>query len=319
MRNLGAWVFPFVLSTLCVHAAYGQNYPSKYVRIVTTEPGSASDFASRLIAQRLSETLGQQVIVDNRGGGIAAIELVAKAQPDGYSLLLYGALIWLLPYMRDHVPWDPVRDFAPITLVLSSPNILVVHPSLPVKSVKDLIALAKAKPGELNYSSGPAGTSTHLAAELFKSMARVDIVRVPFKGNVPGLAALISGEVQLVFPTAGSGSIHVKSGRLRALAVTSAEPSALFPGLPTMAESGLPGYETVSILGMFAPAKTPENILRRLHQEIVAVVNRADVKEKLLSAGAEARTSTPEELAATVKAEMAKWSRIIKDAGIRAD
>jgi len=213
---------------------YGQSYPNKPVRIVTSQPGSGNDLVSRVIAQGLTGGLGQQVIVDNRG--VIAAEIVAKSPPDGYTLVLYGPPLWLLPFMRDNVPWDPVRDFAPITLAVSTPNLVVVHPSLPVNSVRQLIALAKASPGELNYGS-TAGASPHLAAELFKAMARVDMVGVSYKGAGPALNGLLGGQVHLMFPNASTVMPHVKSGRLRALAVASAEPSALAPDLPTVARS----------------------------------------------------------------------------------
>jgi tripartite-type tricarboxylate transporter receptor subunit TctC len=300
-------------------AATGQNYPNKPIRIVTTEPAGAADIATRLIAPGLTGSLGQQVIVDNRSGAgsVAAIESVAKGPPDGYTLLLHGSPVWLMPFMRDHVPWDPVRDFSPITLAVTLPNLLVVHPSLPVRSVKELIALAKARPGELNYGSGSTGASNHLAAELFSAMARVSMVRIPYKGGGPAVLGLIGGQVQLMFATAASVSPHVKSGRLRALAVTSAEPSALFPGLPAVAASGLPGYEAGTIYGVFAPANTPALLIERLHQEIARALNRAEVKERLFNSGMEAAGSSPEAFAAVIKSDMAKWGKVIRDAGIR--
>ena len=296
-------------------AALGQVYPIKPIRIVTAEPGGGLDFAGRLIAQGLTSNLGQQVIVDNRGP--IAAEIVAKSLPDGYTLLFYGSPIWLAPFLRDRVTYDPVRDFAPITLAVSLPNVLVLHPSIPVSNLKELIALAKAKPGELNYSSGPAGSSNHLAVELFKSMAGVNVVRIPYKGAGPALNALIGGQVQLMFPNAGAVGPHVKSGRLRALAVTSAQPSAIAPELPTMAASGLPGYESVSPLGIFASAKTPTAIIDRLNHEIVRVLATAAVKEKFFNMGIETVGSSPGQFAAVVKADMATWGKVIKDAGIR--
>jgi tripartite-type tricarboxylate transporter receptor subunit TctC len=306
-------MFPAGMMALGAGAASGQSYPSKLIRIVTAAPGSANDWGARLIAQELAPSLGQQLIVENRGG--LGAEVVAKAQPDGYTLLFYGGSVWLLPFLRDNVPWDPVRDFSPVTLALSSPNIVVVHPSLPVKSVKALIALARARPGELNYAAGTIGASPHLSTELFKAMAGVDIVRVGYKGTGPSVIALVGGEVHLMFAGLGSVAPHVKSGRLRALAVTSARPSALAPELPTVAAS-LPGYETASILGIFAPAKTPAAIINRLHQEIVRAINRTEVKERLFNAGVEVVGSSPEEFAATVKDDMARMGKVIKNAGI---
>jgi len=300
-------------------AASGQDYPRKPIRLVTAEPGGGNDFAARLIVQGLGGSLGQPMIVDNRGGagGIIAADIVAKAQPDGYTLLLYANNIWIIPLLRSNTPFDVIRDFAPITWAAKSPNIMVVHPALPVKSVEDLIAHARARPGELNYGSGGTGSSTHLAVELLKSMARVNIVRVPFKGNAPALNALFAGEVHVMIATAGTVAPHLKSGRLRALAVTSAQPSPLAPGLPTMAASGLPGYESMQIYGVFAPNGTAAAILKRLNEALVRVLDRADVKEKFLAAGVEPVGSTPQQLAATIRSEIARMSKVIKDAGIR--
>ena len=241
---------------------------------------------------------------------------MSKAPPDGYTLLIDAASFWIGPLLQE-TPYDPVKDFAPVTLTDSAPNVLVVNPSLPVKSVKELIALAKARPGELNYGSSSTGSTPHLAAELFNMMAGVKIVRVPFKGSGPAVISLLGGQVQLMFATAGSVAPHVKSGRLRALAVASLQPSALAPGLPTIAASGVPGYEAVAFEGMFAPAKTPVAIIDRLNQEIVRVLNRAEVKERFFNAGVETVGSTPEEFAAAIKSNVAKWGKLIKDAGIR--
>jgi tripartite-type tricarboxylate transporter receptor subunit TctC len=299
--------------------ASAQNYPTKPIRMVTAEPGGGNDFSARLIVQGLGGSLGQPMIVDNRGGagGIIAADIVAKAQPDGYTLLLYANNIWIIPLLRRNTPFDVIRDFAPITWAAKSPNTVVVHPSLPVKSVEDLIAYAKARPGELNYGSGGTGSSTHLAVELFKSMTGVNIVRVAFKGNAPALNGLFAGEVHLMIATAGTVAPHLKSGRLRALAVTSAQPSPLAPGLPTVAASGLPGYESMQIYGVFAPSRTPAAIVKRLNEEIVRVLGRADVKEKFLASGVEPVGSTPQQLAATIKSEIVRMGKVIKDAGIR--
>jgi len=300
-------------------AATGQDYPRRPIRLVTAEPGGGNDFAARLIVQGLGSSLGQPMIVDNRGGagGIIAADIVAKAQPDGYTLLLYANNIWIIPLLTSNAPFDVVRDFAPITWAAKSPNIMVVHPALSVKSVEDLIAHARARPGELNYGSGGTGSSTHLAVELLKSMAGINIVRVPFKGNAPALNALFAGEVHMMIATAGTVTPHLKSGRLRALAVTSAQPSPLAPGLPTMAASGLPGYESIQIYGVFAPSRTAAAIVTRLNQEIVRVLGRAEVKEKFLAGGVEPVGSTPQQLAATIRSEIARMSKVIKDAGIR--
>ena len=291
-----------------------QNYPNKPIRMVAPEVGGASDIVARLIAQGLAASLGQQVVVDNRGS--IAPELGAKAPPDGYTVLAYGSPLWLTVFLRDHVPWDPVKSFVPITLAARSPNILVVHPAVAVHSVKELIALAKAKPGELNFGSGSTGAATHLTGELFKAMAGIDIVRVPYKGNGPALNALIGGQVQMMFGNAGAVAPHLKSGRLRALAVTSAAPSALAPGLPTMAASGLPGFRADVPTGIFVPAGTSAKLVSLLNREILSVLNKPDVKEKFFNIGVEVAGGTPEEFAAYIKADMAKWGKVIKDAGI---
>jgi tripartite-type tricarboxylate transporter receptor subunit TctC len=309
------WRFWVAAVCLCASAAvFAQAYPVKPVRIVTVAPGSANDIVARLIAQEIRTGLGQPVVVDNRG--TVAAELVARAPADGYTLLLYGSAVWLSPFIRASTPYDPVKDFAPITLVASSPNVVVVHPSLPVKSARELIALAKARPGEINYAAGSLGAAPHLAAELFKAMGKLNIVRVAYKGTGGSLIGILSGEVGLMFPTAGSVTPYIKSGKLRALAVTSLQPTALAPGLPLLAES-LPGYESVSLNGMLAPARTPENIIRQINAEVAKVMTRADIKEKLVAAGTDAMSTSPEEFAAIIQADMAKWGKVIREAGIR--
>ena len=304
-----------VFTAIFAGSAASQDYPTRPIRMIAPAIGGASDIVARLIGQGLSDRFGQQVVVDNRGS--IAPEIGAKAPPDGYTVLAYGSPLWLTSFLRANVPWDSAKDFAPITLAASSPNVLVVHPSVAAKSVKELIALARAKPGEFNFSSGSSGAATHLTGELFKAMAGVNIVRVPYKGNGPALNALLGGEVQLMFANAGSVASHLKSGRLRALAVTTAQPSALAPGLPTMAASGLPGYQAEVPTGIFAPAKTPAALVNLLHREIVRVLNRADVKEKFFNIGVEVVGGTPEEFAAYIRSDMAKWGKVIKDAGIR--
>ena len=296
----------------------GQEYPNRPIRLVTAGLGTGGDFAARLIAQGISGPLGQQVIVENRASGNITGEIVAKAPPDGYTLLLFGGGLWLAPFLDDKTPYDPVRDFSPIALATSAPNLMVVHPSLPVKSVKELIALAKAKPGVLNYGSGGTAASSHLAAELFKALAGVDILRINYKSAGAALNDLIAGQVQLAFGTAGSLVPHAKSGRLRILGVTSAQPSALLPGLPTVAAS-VPGYEAGTISAIFAPAKTSDSIINRLNQEIVRGINRPEIKEKFTNAGVEVIGGSPDQLAAYVKADMSKMGKVIKDAGIKVD
>jgi len=317
LQRLTVWIFPVCLVVLCAGVVSGQSYPNKPIRIVAAAPGGNADFSARQIAHGLSESLGQQVIVDNRGGsGIIAADVVAKSPPDGYTLLFYGRDIWVLPLLQNDVRYDPVKDFAPITLAVESPSILVVHPSLPVKNVKELIALAKANPGKLNYGSSGVGSSPYLAAELFKAMAGVDIVHVPYKGAARALPDLFAGQLQLMFNTVTLIGPNVKLGRLKALAVTSAHRTALVPGLPTMSESGLPGYDAVVIFSLFAPAGTPSPTINRINQETVRVLNSPEVKERFFRAGTEVVASSPQALAATVKSDMAKWSKVIKNAGI---
>jgi len=302
-----------VAGAVCAQA---QTFPVKPVRFVTSEPGGGNDIVARMLADGLTASLGQRVIVDNRG--IIAAEIAKNASPDGYTLLVYGANIWLLPFLRDNVPWDPQRDFAPVTIAVQLPNVLVVHPALPVKSVRELIDYAKARPGKLDYAAGTIGVSPHLAAELFKSMTGVDIVRVPYKGGGPALNGLIAGETHLMFPNAGSALPHMKSGRVRALAVSSAQPSALTPGLPTIA-SMVPGYEFVAVIVIFAPAKTPASIVELLNRETVKVLRQPDVKERLFNTGNEVIASTVREFGAYMKADMQKMGKVIKDAGIKAE
>jgi len=296
----------------------GQNFPHKPIRFVTSEVGGGTDFAARVIAQALSGAIGQQVVVENRPGTIIPARVVAKATPDGYTLLLNGSSLLFLPFMMDNLPYDTIKDFAPVTLAHKSPNVLVLHPSVAVTSVKELIELAKAKRGGLNYASAGAGSTVHLAAELFKSMAGVDIVRIAYRGSGPAIIGLMSAQASLMFATPGSAAPYVKSGRLKALAVTSAEPSALFPGLPTVA-SDLPGYESVSTNGVLAPAGTPKAVIKRLNQEIVRVLQRPDIKEIFFKAGSETMGGSPQQFAATIKSEMAKWGKVINDANIRAE
>ena len=295
------------------------SYPNKPIRIVTSAPGGGNDLAGRILSEGLTQSMGQQVVLDGRSAGIIPGQIVSKAAPDGYTLLYFANSVYLIPLMSSTPPYDPFKDFAWVTLAIISPNVLVVHPSVPAKSVRELIALAKARPGEINYASASNGTSNHLAAELLKSMAGINIVRVPYKGAAPALNAVVSNEAQLMFPTAGATIPLEKTGRIRALAVTTAEPSALLPGVPTVASAGLPGFESAALTGVYAPGRTPAAIIRRLNQEIVRVLNRADVKEKLFNTGVEVVASTPEQFGAAVKSEMDRMGKVIKDAGIRID
>ena len=318
-RSVAIRILLLGVIALGADAACSQSFPNKPIRMIAAEVGGASDLVVRVIAPGLSENLGQPIIVDNRGGsGVIPIELTVKAPADGYTLLIFGGALWLLPYIQD-VSYEPLRDLAPVAMTTVSPGIVVVHPSLPVKSIKELIALAKAQPGKLNYASGISGSVTHLPAELFKAMAGVNIVRVTYKGAAPALNAIMGGEVQVMFASGVTAAPHIKSGRMRALAVTSAQPSAFFPGVPTVAAEGLPGYEAASTQGIFAPAKTPATVIRRLNAEIIKALYKKDVKERFLNTGYEVVDYTPEQFTTWIKADMARMGKVIKDAGIRAE
>ena len=297
-------------------AAGAQDYPARPIRFVTAAVGGGIDFTARLLAAGLTERLNQQVIVDNRGGTNVAPQTVAKATPDGYTFLIHNNTVWIAPLL-DNVPYNHEKELWPIMLTSRSPNILVVHPSLGVGSVKELIALAKSNPGKIDYASGPVGASNHVAAELFKSMAGVDLVRIGYKGGGPALNDVVAGQVKVMFATAGSVTSHVQSGRLKGLAVTSAEPSPLVPGMPTLAASGVPGYSSEAIYGFWAPARTPAHILKRLHQEAVQVLNQPEMKERFFKSGVETVASTPEQFAAAIKSEAARLAKVLEAAGIR--
>jgi tripartite-type tricarboxylate transporter receptor subunit TctC len=310
-----AALFPAVPLLLFAAAAPAQNYPEKPIRVYTTGVGGSSDLSTRLIAQAMGGAFAQRMIVENRA--LVSVETVAGAAPDGYSLLHYSNVLWLMPLLQTNVAWDAFRDFAPIVLTVNTPNLLVVHPSLPVKTVKELIAFAKARPGALNYASTSLGAGNHVAAELFNSMAGVKIVRINYKAMSAGFTDVVAGQVQVFFPSANSATPYVKSGRLRALAVTSAGPSALVPDLPTVAAAGLPGYESVAMTAMFAPAKTPDAIVRRLNAEINVALKKPEMRERFLSQGTEAMGGTPEQLTAVMKTEIERVNKIIKNTGLQ--
>jgi tripartite-type tricarboxylate transporter receptor subunit TctC len=300
--------------------ANAQNFPSKTIRIVTAGAGGGSDFTSRQIAQAITGPLGQPVIVDNRPSGVIPGDTVAKSAADGYTLLVTSNTLWLTPFLSNNVPYDPVRDFAPVTWTNSQPIILVVHPSLPVKNVKELIVLAKAKPNSLNYSTGTTGTIGHLAGELFNMMAGTKIVRIPYKSGSSETADLIAGHVQMTFGSSASVLPQVHSRRLKAIAVASPQKTIVAPDLPTIRESGLPGFQTSgTITGMWAPAKTPDAVINRLNQEIVRFLKSPEARERFLTQGAEPVGSSPAQFAAAIKEDMEKWGKVIKAANIRAD
>lgn len=298
-------------------------YPTKPIRIIVPfAAGGSTDILVRTVSQKLSELLGQQLIIDNRGGagGRIGAELAAKAPPDGYTVIATtSGVVVVNPSLYRKLSYDPFRDFAPVSIIASLPNMLVVHPSLPVKNVKELIALARAKPGQLAYASGGNGTSNHLAGELLKYRAGVDVTHVPYKGGGPAVVATLTGEVTMLFATMPSAMGHVKNGRLKGLAVTSRKRSPAAPELPTMIEAGVKDFEVSIWIGMMAPRGTPESAIARLNTEIRGALQAQEVAAKLRSDGYEPVGSSPEDMTASMKAEFATWARVIKGAGISAD
>ncbi|HEV7821546.1 MAG TPA: tripartite tricarboxylate transporter substrate binding protein, partial [Burkholderiales bacterium] len=306
---------------LCIAGvAAAQTYPVKPIRmLIGFAPGGGTDIVGRIVAQKLGEALGHQVIADNRAGasGQLAAELVAKAAPDGYTIMMaHIAAISILPSLSK-LPYDPLKDFAPISLAAIGPNLLVVHPSLPVRSVKELIALAKARPGELQFASAGAGTVQHLAGELFKLQAKVDMLHVPYKGSGQSIVDLIAGQVHMDFDSVPPVINYVRQGRLRALAVTSAKRFSLLPDIRTIEESGVPGFDMSTWWGLVAPAAMGKDAIGRLQTETVKLLRQPDVKEKIAFAGAETVGNTPEEFAAYIRTETAKYARIVKAANIK--
>lgn len=300
--------------------AAAQSYPARPIRmIVPFSPGGATDTPARLIAQKLPDAIGQPVIVDNRPGAGSAIgsEIVAKAQPDGHTLLLTGTPFAAISMLYGSLPFDPARDFTAVMQVASAPNVLAVHPSLPPRSVKELIAMAQAQPGKVDYASGGSGGATHLFMSLFLSLARINMTHVPYKGSGPATADLLGGQVKVGLPGIAIAIPHAKAGRLVPLAVTSARRVPQFPDVPSIAEAGVPGYDATVWFGILAPRGTPATAISRLHREIVKVVRLPEVESAYLATGTLPVTSTPAEFGTFVKAEIAKWSRVIREAGIR--
>ncbi|MBI4189774.1 MAG: tripartite tricarboxylate transporter substrate binding protein [Betaproteobacteria bacterium] len=304
-------------------ASMAQTYPNRLIRFIAPfAPGGGADTVSRMLAQKLTENLGQQVVVDNRpgAGGAVGTALAAKSPPDGYTLLLAtSAALSVNPNLRRDLPYDPLRDFAPISLVASFPNVLAVHPSLPVRSVREVIGLAKAHPEKLTFSSSGIGGSGHLAGEMFNVMAGVKMVHVPYRGTAPAALAVLSGEVTLSFGNILALLPHVKGGRLRGIAVTSAKRSPAAPDLPTVSEAGVSGFEAGPWHGVVAPAGTPKEIITRLSGELAKIMNNPDVRKQLSAEGGEVVDSSPEQLAEHMKVELKRWAKIIKEANIRAD
>jgi tripartite-type tricarboxylate transporter receptor subunit TctC len=326
MKNKLAAVFIVIATATAlvqgIGAATAQTYPVKPIRVVVPFPaGGGIDTVARILTPKLTESLGQPAVVDNRVGasGTIGTEAVSKAPPDGYTLLATFASHAQNASLYPKLGYDTVKDFAPITLIATVPNILVVNPSLPVKTVKDLIALAKKHPGEILYASIGNGTPAHLSAELFNSMAGIRMTHIAYKGAAPSIVALISGETQLTFTTVLVAMPHVKSGRLRALGVASLKRAAVLPDIPTIDEAGVRGYESNAWYGLLAPAKTPPAIIEQLHRETVKALQLADVRDNLKAQGAEPVGSTPREFAALINAEIEKWRKVVVATGAKAD
>ena len=300
-----------------------QTYPAKPIRlIVPYPPGGGTDIFARILGVRLGEALGQQVVIDNRAGaaGVLGADAAAKAPPDGYTLVVGQASnLAINPHLMSKLPYDPVKDFAPITLIATSPSLLVVHPSLPVRSVKDLVALAKARPGSINYASAGNGSPGHLAAEYFKKVTKTDIVHIPYKGATPAMLDVIAGQASLYFTSPVAAQPYVQSGRLRQIAVTSAKRFPPLPDVPSIAESGYRDFDMTSWWGLLAPAGVPKEIIARLHTDAVKALNSTEMKERLASQGAVVVTDTPEQFAAYIKSEIANWGRIVAVSGARMD
>ena len=319
-RNCALLVTAIVSMTTTVIASAQTPYPNRAVRVVVpSSAGGGTDIIARIVAPKLSERLGQQLVIDNRPGAGTMIggELVAKSPPDGYTLLMCVSTLATNPVIYRKVPYNALTDFAPVTLVMTAPNLLVVHPSLPVKTVKELIWFAQARPGQLNYASAGAGTNPHLSMELFMSMAGVKMVHIPYKGSAPAIVDLLGGQVATMTATMLTGLPHVRGGRLRALGVTGTKRNAAAADVPTIAEAGVPGYEAVQWYGMLAPANTPKDIVARLNREMVAILQSADVKERFATDGGEAAPTSPEDFGRYIRSESEKWVRVAKAAGIK--
>ena len=299
-----------------------QTYPVRPIRIIVPfAAGGSSYIIARMIGQKFTESWGQPTIIDNRAGGGSTIgtDLVAKASPDGYTLLLQTIAFAINASLQKKLPYDPMKDFAPVTQISALPLVLVVHPSLPVTTVKELVALAKARPGQISYASSGSGTSPHIAAEMLKSMAQIDVIHIPYKGNAPAMTDLLGGHVTVNVGLLPVVLPYVNAGKLRALAVTTAQRVAALPQLPTLQESGFPDYEINSWQGVFAPARTPADVVTKLNREIVRILASPDVRQRLMSEGAEPIGSAPGQFDAYVNAEIAKWAKVVKESGAQAD
>jgi len=319
MPRLWSTVLP-VLLAFCTAGALAQSYPTRAIKLVVpSSPGGGTDIVARILGQKLSEQLGQQFVVENRAGAGTVIgnDAVAKSAPDGYTLLMGLSTLAINPSMYAKLPYDALRDFAPISQSVSACNILILHPSVPAKTVVELIALARAKPGSLTFGSAGMGTNPHLSGELFKSLARIDMVHVPFKGSGQSIISQLAGEIAANFPSVPTAMPYVKAGRLRGIGVTTLKRVEVLPDVPSIAEAGLPGYEATQWFGLLAPAGTPRPIIDRLYQESSRALRSADMKERMTAEGLEVVGSTPEEFASNIRSETEKWTRVIKAAGIK--
>ncbi|HEX2824952.1 MAG TPA: tripartite tricarboxylate transporter substrate binding protein [Burkholderiales bacterium] len=313
--NRGQILVALAIALAATGAAFAQNYPARPIRMVVPfAPGGGTDVIARYVAAGMTESMGRQVVVDNRAGanGIVGTEIVARSAPDGYTLLFVSSPHSVNPSLYPRLPYDTLRDFAPVSMVALSPYVLVVHPSLPVKTVKDLIALAKAKPDQISYGSGGSGSSAQLAAELFKQMADVKIREIPYKGAGPALLATLAGESQAVFGNALTVKPHIQSGRLRALGIASEKRSQLDPDLPTIAEAGVPGYHADAVLGALVPARTPRAIVGRLNAEIHRTMKKDGAQEAMRNVGVEIALGTPEEFGRVIESEMRRWGKLVR-------
>lgn len=320
MKMMRLAVLVVMVLALAFVGSAGAAYPEKPIRLIVPFPaGGNADIIARSIGTELSKNLGVAVVIENRGGagGVLGSEIVAKAAPDGYTIMMVSASHVINPSMQKNLPYDTIRDFAGISLVADVPTVLVVHPSRPYKTLKELIAFAKANPDKINFATAGKGTVGHLAAELLKSMAQIKMVHVPYKGNGPAMTDLLGGHVDILFGSMPSALPHIQSGMLRPLVITAAKRSAAAPDIPTTAEAGLPGFEVSTGFGLFAPAKTPRPIINKLHDEVVKALKLPQVKERLASQGAEPVGSTPEQYDAFVRTEIAKWQKVCREAGIK--
>ncbi|HWI13686.1 MAG TPA: tripartite tricarboxylate transporter substrate binding protein [Burkholderiales bacterium] len=310
-----------LLCSVFVAAAHAQQGAKPLRMIIPFPPGGSLDVVGRLLGHKVTEMTGRNVIIDNRSGasGNIGTELAKNAPPDGATVMLNTLPFVVNPALFGKAPYDPVKDFAPVSLIASGPHLLVVHPTVPAKNFKELLALARAKPGRMNYSSAGNGTNLHIPAELLKSLAGIDIVHVPYKGGGPALTAVLGGEVDMSFINLVPVLPHLQSGRLRAIAVTSAKRSVTLPKVPTIAESGIPGYEFTTWWALLAPAATPPTVIAELNDAVVKAVKSPDFSERMVKEGGEAIGSTPEQLGAHIRSEVAKWSKLVRDRGLKAD